>query len=162
MNSYTNQFLVTLLMMFALTAVSNAAEPLSPWGAAPELSRTYSKQKVVFDVHSSSIDNLISVLDRASYISQLNGADPFDSKIVLVLHGGAIPFFASKNYAKYTDLMKRAQSLSVGGIIEYRMCKIAARAQGFSAKDIHGFVSMVPMGDAEIIQLQQEGYAYMQ
>jgi intracellular sulfur oxidation DsrE/DsrF family protein len=162
MNTYTQHFFAILLLMFTFTPAGNAAEPLSPWGAAPELSRTYSKQKVVFDVHSSSIDNLISVLDRASYISQLNGADPFDSKIVLVLHGGVIPFFANKNYTKYKDLMKRAQSLSVGGIIEFRMCKLAAQSQGFAPKDIHGFVSMVPMGDAEIIQLQQEGYAYMQ
>ncbi len=43
------------------------------------------------------------------------------------------------------------------------MCKIAAEGQGFEPKDIHGFVEMVPMGDAEIIRLQYEdGYAYMQ
>jgi intracellular sulfur oxidation DsrE/DsrF family protein len=31
----------------------------------------------------------------------------------------------------------------------------------YAPKDIHGFVSMVPMGDAEIIRLQQQGYGYM-
>jgi intracellular sulfur oxidation DsrE/DsrF family protein len=100
-------------------------------------------------------------LDRASYLSALNGADPFDNKIVIALHGAEIPFFAIKNYPKYKALMDRAQSLTVGGIIEFRMCKIAARGHGFEPKDIHGFVNMVPMGDAEIVRLQQEGYAYM-
>jgi len=49
----------------------------------------------------------------------------------------------------------------VGGIIEFRMCRIAAQGHGYAPRDIHGFVSMVPMGDAEIVRLQQEGYGYM-
>ncbi len=40
---------------------------------------------------------------------------------------------------------------------------IAAEGQGYQPQDIHGFVEMVPMGDAEIIRLQYvEGHAYMQ
>lgn len=80
---------------------------------------------------------------------------------MIVLHGAEIPFFARKNIDKYKDLMTRAQSLTVGGIIEFRMCKIAAKGRGLDPKDIHGFVSMVPMGDAEIVRLQHEGYSYM-
>jgi hypothetical protein len=48
-----------------------------------------------------------------------------------------------------------------GGTIEFRMCKLAAKGQGYNPNDIHSFVSMVPMGDAEIVKLQQEGFAYM-
>ncbi|MES1998937.1 MAG: hypothetical protein V4446_06465 [Pseudomonadota bacterium] len=36
-----------------------------------------------------------------------------------------------------------------------------AKGHGFEPADIHGFVTMVPMADAEIIRLQQAGYAYM-
>jgi len=79
-----------------------------------------------------------------------------------VLHGDEIGFFAIRNYAKYRDLMLRAQSLTVGGIIDIRMCKVAARRRGFEPSDIHGFVAMVPMADAEIIDLQKQGFAYMQ
>ena len=51
----------------------------------------------------------------------------------------------------------------VGGAIEIRMCRIAARGHGFDPEDIHGFVQIIPMADAEIVRLQQEdGYAYMQ
>lgn len=162
MNSTQNKRIATLILLLTFSPFSVMAESLSPWGGATELTHTYSKQRVVFDTHTGSIANLVSVLDRASYISKLNDADPFDSKIVIVLHGGAIPFFGSKNYAKYKEVMNRAQSLSVGGVIEFRMCKISAKSQGYEPKDIHGFVSMVPMGDAEIVKLQQEGYAYMQ
>jgi intracellular sulfur oxidation DsrE/DsrF family protein len=58
--------------------------------------------------------------------------------------------------------MKRAQSLTVGGIIDIRVCRVAARRRGFEPADIHGFVRVVPMADAEIIDLQKQGFAYMQ
>lgn len=147
------------LTLLHIPQVALAGPP--QWGSAKTMEIEYKGQKVVYDTAVSSVSALASVLDRASYLSALNGADPFDTKIVIVLHGNEIPFFAIKNYAKYKDLMIRAQSLSVGGIIEFRMCKIAAKGHGFEPKDIHGFVSMVPMGDAEIVRLQQAGHAYM-
>jgi intracellular sulfur oxidation DsrE/DsrF family protein len=148
--------IAALVLSQPLLADSNA-----PWGSAKVMDIQYSKQKVVYDTAVSSVAALTSVLDRASYLSEINGADPFDNKIVIVLHGNEINYFAIKNYAKYKALMERAQSLTVGGIIEFRMCQIAAKGHGFEPKDIHGFVSMVPMGDAEIVRLQQEGYGYM-
>ena len=126
------------------------------------MEKTYSRQKVVYDVSFKTVAQLENVLDRASYLSALNDADPFDSKIVIVLHGDEIGFFAIRNYAKYKDLMTRAQSLTVGGIVDIRMCRVAARRRGIEPQDIHGFVSVVPMADAEIIDLQKQGFAYMQ
>jgi len=151
-------FILLALGLFTLNA---QAAPNAPWDTAPVITKEYSKQKVVYDVAVKDVAALTSVLDRASHLSLLNGADPFDNKIVIVLHGNEIPFFAIKNFTKYKDLMTRAQSLSVGGIIEFRMCRLAAQGQGFKPEDIHGFVTMVPMADAEIIDLQSKGYAYM-
>ncbi len=154
---------ILLTLIFFLLAVPAYADNASkgPWGHAKAIEQEYSKQKVVYDASVSTVEAMTSILDRASYLSALNGADPFDSKIVIVLHGNEIPFFAIKNYEKFKTIMDRAQSLTVGGTIEFRMCKIAARGKGFGAEDIHGFVSLVPMGDAEIIKLQQDGFAYM-
>jgi len=79
-----------------------------------------------------------------------------------VLHGDEIPFFAIRNLDRYRALMQRAQSLTLAGPIEFRMCRVAARGHGFEPEDINGFVKMVPMADAEIVRLQQEeGYVYM-
>jgi intracellular sulfur oxidation DsrE/DsrF family protein len=156
---------ILLLPLFAWTvhAGPTLAADAAPWGRASVIEQVYSGQKVVFDTTSGTTAGLSSVLDRASLVSVLNGADPLDNKIVVVLHGGAIPFFAIRNYGKHKDLMHRAQSLSVGEVVEYRMCRAAARLQGLEPKDIHGFVKMVPMADAEIVRLQQEeGFAYMQ
>ena len=149
-----------ILLLCSFTQLSIAAQN-APWGQAEVIEKEYSKQKVVYDVAVKDVAAVTSVLDRASHVSLLNGADPFDNKIVIVLHGNEIPFFAIKNYAKYKDLMTRAQSLSVGGVIEFRMCRLAAQGQGFKPQDIHGFVKMVPMADTEIIDLQSKGYAYM-
>ncbi len=160
LNAYSAT-LALLLILAAPLAPSGAHAQTAPWGSAPSKEIEYKGQKVVYDTSVNSVAALTSVLDRASYLSTLNGADPFDTKIVVVLHGNEIPFFGIRNYAKYKDLMARAQSLSVGGTIEFRMCRIAARGHGYEPSDIHGFVTMVPMGDAEIIRLQQEGYAYM-
>ena len=154
--------LLALVLALWLPAVAASADSSAPWGQAKIVEKTYSKQKVVYDVSVKSVAQLENVLDRASYLSVLNDADPFDSKIVIVLHGDEIGFFAVRNYAKYRELMARAQSLTVGGIIDIRMCRVAARRRGFEPPDIHGFVTIVPMADAEIIDLQKQGFAYMQ
>jgi len=152
-----------LAVLFCLwISVAAASGENAPWGHSKLLEKTYSKQKVVYDVAVKTVEQLGNVLDRASYLSILNEADPFDSKIVIVLHGDEIGFFAIRNYEKYRELMARAQSLTVGGIVDIRMCRAAAKRRGFEPQDIHGFVTTVPMADAEIADLQKQGFAYMQ
>lgn len=142
-------------------ALALAANANAPWGQARAVEQTYARQKVVYDAAVGSEAAMRSIISRAVLLASLNGDDPFDSKIVIMLHGNEIPFFAIKNYAKYHELMQRAQSATHSGVIEFRMCRIAARGHGFEPADIHGFVTLVPMADAEIVRLQQAGYAYM-
>lgn len=150
-----------LLLFFCIQTLSFAQD--APWGKGSPLDMEYKPQKVVYDVHVKTVDAVESVLDRASYLSTITGADPFDQSIILVLHGEELNFFAIKNYPKYKELMHRAQSLVEGEVLTIRMCRIAAKSRGYKPEDIHGFVEIIPMGDAEIISLQyEEGYAYMQ
>jgi intracellular sulfur oxidation DsrE/DsrF family protein len=153
----------TLLAIVSILSIFNPAlaNETAPWGHASTSETTYQKQKVVYDLDVGSKEHLANILARTAYLSKLNGDDPFDNKIIVVIHGDAIPFFAIKHTKQYLDLMKQAYSQTLGGSIEFRMCQAAARLQGFEAKDIHGFISMVPMADAEIIRLQMAGYAYM-
>ncbi len=153
-------FLATSIFAFPLFAGNSDS---APWGSAKDIATEYKPQKVVYDVHVKTVEAVESVLDRASHLSAITGADPFDQSIVLVLHGKELNFFAIKNYEKYKTLMQRAQSLVESEVLTIRMCKIAAQSQGYAPKDIHGFIEMIPMGDAEIIRLQyEEGHAYMQ
>ena len=149
-----------LLLAFLCEVVG--AETQVPWARAVPTPIDYQPQKVVYDVAVQDVEAFERLLDRVSLLNNLYAADPFQSSIVLVLHGNEIPFFAVKNFEKYRELMTRAQSLTVGETIEFRMCGAAARQRGLEAEDIHGFVIVVPMADAEIVRLQQEdGYAYM-
>ena len=142
-------------------ATSHAADE-APFGKATVEEKKYAPQKVIYDVAVADADTFTRVLDRVSYLNNLYHADPFAASIVLVLHGDEIPFFAISNYDKYQALMQRAKSLTLAGPIEFRMCRVAAREHGFEPEQIHGFVKIVPMADAEIVHLQQvEGYAYM-
>ena len=144
------------------TSLALAADDKAPWGSARLDEVAYKPQKVVYDVAVSSLSEFTHVLDRVSYLNTLYQADPFESSIIMVLHGNEIPFFAIKNYPRHKELMSRAQSLIESGNIRFRMCKLAAEGRGFKPQDIHGFVEMVPMADAEIVRLQQEeSHAYM-
>lgn len=160
MKTNTGLFLIFLLLP---CSIALAAENNTPWGHASVDEINYKPHKVVYDVSASSMAAFTNILDRVSYLNTLYEADPFDSSIIIVLHGKEIPYFAIKNYDKYKALMTRAQSLENSGNIQFRMCKLSAKSQGFKPEDIHGFVEMVPMADAEIIRLQQEQeHAYMQ
>jgi intracellular sulfur oxidation DsrE/DsrF family protein len=139
------------------------AETPTPWGRAEVVPIDYEPHKVVYDVSARDVAEFERVLDRASFLNNIYESDPFQASIVLVLHGNEVPFFSVAEYPRYRELMTRAQSLTVGGTIRFRMCQVAARGHGLEPGDIHGFVEVVPMADAEIVRLQQEeGYVYMQ
>ena len=158
-------------LLYLLISIISLSSPIAfasktadaPWGSASVTATEYRPQKVVYDVHVKTVEAVNSVLDRASYLSTITGADPFDQSIILVLHGKELSFFTIENHERYKDLMQRAQSLVESEALTIRMCKIAAQSQGFAPEDFHGFIEMIPMGDAEIIRLQnEEGHAYMQ
>jgi intracellular sulfur oxidation DsrE/DsrF family protein len=139
-----------------------AADAGAPWGHAKLDNVDYKPNKVVYDVAVSSVSAFTHVLDRVSYLNTVYQADPFESSLVVVLHGGEIPFFAIANHAEHEALMTRAESLTKSGNIRFRMCKLAAEGHGLKPEDIHGFVELVPMADAEIVRLQlEENHAYM-
>jgi hypothetical protein len=150
------------VVLLALQTLSAQAEGNVVWGRASLNDIVYAPQKVVYDVAVPDVETFSRVLDRVSYLNKLYQANPFEESIVLVLHGDEIPFFAIDNYADYRELMERARSLTLAGPVEFRMCRVAAKGHGLEPKDIHGFVRVVPMADAEIVRLQQEeGYVYM-
>ena len=151
-----------LLFILALAFSFPIQADVSSSGAGAKiLEIDYKPPKVVYDVSVNSVGKLTSVLDRASYLSKITGADPFETSIVLVLHGNEIEYFARKNEKKHQELMVRARSLVTAETLKIRMCRIAAEGHGFKPEDIQNFVEMVPRGDAEIGRLQTgEGHAY--
>lgn len=140
---------------------SAQASEATPWGVAVKSEIKYEPQKVLYDLTTGDKKRLQNILDRVGLLYKLYDSDPLDSSIVVIIHSDAIPFFSTANHANL-ELMQRAHNFTVGAPIEFRMCQAAAKVMGYKPKDIHGFVKMVPMADAEIVKLQKEGYAYMQ
>ena len=125
---------------------------------ADETKKSYSPSKVVYDLSSADSKVLKNVLDRISMLQNVYNNDSFEASIVVVIHEEAIPLF--KNY-RPSGLMVRARSLAMGEIIKFQICKASAKMQGIAIADLHDFVEMVPMADAEIIKLQKAGYSYI-
>ena len=142
--------IVFLLSVFSVTA-----------NADGQMAYNYKPAKVVYDLTSTDPKIVGHILDRASMLQNIYQNDSFEASIVFVVHEGAIPLFGNNDKNIQPQLMLRARSLSMGDIIQFRLCKASASLQGYTRNDIQDFVSMVPMADAEIVRLQQEGYAYL-
>ena len=80
---------------------------------------------------------------------------------MVVLHGDEIEYFAHDKELEYEGVVRRTLGLTMGETIEFRICRAAAERRGYKPADLQSFVSVVPMADAEIVQLQFNGYAYM-
>lgn len=114
----------------------------------------YKPLKVVYDVAVDNTGAVENVLARASHLSNITGADPIEGSIIIVLHGPEVAFFAKDDYDVYKNIVDRAKSLSVGGIIKIMMSELALNVRGLSSDDIPKFIKIVPFGDAEIARLQ--------
>ena len=153
MNTGTRHRIVRfILLAFAINSYGGVlfAEDLQPL-------------RVVYDVAVDSPEAVNNVLARASHMSQITGADPLEGSIVLILHGNEVAFFNRDEFETYRDIVDRARSLTVGGVIKIKISELALKVRGMSAKDVHSFLEVVPFGDAEIARLQaQEEHAYLQ
>ncbi|TKA91730.1 hypothetical protein FAZ79_00015 [Guyparkeria sp. SB14A] len=149
------------LLIVCLLPIVAIASDNRPWGTAELIEKSYQPAKVVYNGAARDAEAFDRILDRVSYLNNEYAGDVLDAHIVVILHGSEIPLFTAENYEENRELMERAQSLTVAGNIEYRLCAIAAALRDVKPEDVHGFVKVVPMADAEIIELQHQGYAYM-
>lgn len=143
---------VIVILLIALTAIANV-------NADEQI--TYAPSKVVYDISTPDPEALGLIFDRVNLLQNIYQNDSFEASIVLVIHEDAIPLFGANDKTTQPELMQRAWSLSLGEIIKFRVCKASAAMQGFTKNDLQDFIVMVPMADAEIVKLQQEGYAYL-
>ncbi|MEJ2454761.1 MAG: hypothetical protein P8103_11475 [Candidatus Thiodiazotropha sp.] len=131
----------------------------SLFGVAGEI--TYPPDKVVYDFSSPDPTALGSLLDRVGELQKLYANDPFEASIIIVVHETALTLFATEASRFQAELMQRAASLALGEIIQFRLCEMSARMQGLEADGFPDFTQLVSMADAEMVRLQQAGYAYL-
>jgi intracellular sulfur oxidation DsrE/DsrF family protein len=144
----------TALFALCLAAplVCIAADDMQPYGTAKENLHKYPKINRVYDVNYTDPKQLNSLVP---FIKNVNAVVP--GKTVVVLHGTEIRAFAKENYEKYQAVIDQLADLSKQGV-EFRMCNNAMHAVGYQSNDIVGFITVVPAGFAEIIDLQRQGY----
>jgi len=129
-----------------------ADKDMSPYGTAKVDMHKYAVVNRVYDVNYPDIQDLNAL---AGFITNVDKVLP--GKTVVVLHGPEIRVFAKENYEKYQGIVDKMAALSKQGT-EFRMCNNAMHGSGFEAKDIVGFVTVIPAGFAEISSLQAKGY----
>lgn len=123
--------------------------------------KTYAPGKAVYDVTSPDIGRINHIFNRAGLLQKMYNNDPISASIILVIHESAIPLFAKLNQHQHKELIQRVESLIMSEVIQLRLCTASAKIQGFKKTDFHEFIAMIPMADAEIIELQNKGYAYL-
>jgi intracellular sulfur oxidation DsrE/DsrF family protein len=144
--------LAALLACACVLPAFAADKDLSPYGTAKVDMHKYETINTVWDVNYEKMSDLNYL---AAYVGNVSKVMP--GKRIVVLHGPEIRVFAKENYEKYQGVVDKMAALSKEGV-EFHMCNNAMHGVGYEAKDIVGFVTVIPAGFAEIASLQQQGY----
>ncbi len=147
--------IAALALFLSMPAAHMAhAEEFAPYGTAKVDMHTMAPTDVVFDVNyedPQKLNTLFNFIKNTQVITQ--------GKVVVVTHGPELRAFAKENYTKYQGAMDKMAELAKAGV-EFKMCSNAMKAAGFNASDMHGFVTVVPAGFAELAYYQSKGYQY--
>lgn len=131
------------------------AEELAPYGTAKVDMHAMPVTDVVFDVNYEDPQKL-----NLLYNFVRNTKEITKGKVVVVTHGPELRAFAKENYSKYQGAIDKMAELAKDGV-EFKMCGNAMKSAGFSAEDMHGFITVVPAGLPEVAFWQGKGYKYL-
>lgn len=144
----------SLALALPATCMAHADE-FAPYGTAKVDMHAMPVTDVVFDVNYDDPQKL-----NILYNYILNTKKITHGKVVVVTHGPELRAFAKENYTKYQAAVDKMAELAKDGV-EFKMCNNAMKSAGFSAEDMHGFITVVPAGFPEIAYYQAKGYKYI-
>ena len=145
-----------LALAFAIPASFVAhAEEFAPYGTAKVDMHEMPVTDVVFDVNYEDPQQLNILYNFVRNTQKIT-----KGKVVVVTHGPELRAFAKENYSKYQGAIDKMAELAKDGV-EFKMCNNAMKAAGFSAEDMHGFITVVPAGFPELVYWQAKGYQYI-
>lgn len=137
------------------TAVSWAEDGFAPYGRAQIEAQAYTGLDTVWDVNYEDPNALGALYSFVLHTQRATGG-----KAVVVTHGPELRAFAIENYEIYQGVVDQMAELADLGV-QFRMCGQAMRAAGFEASDMHGFITVIPIGFAELALWQSRGHQYM-
>ena len=137
--------------------------PLAGRGEAQLTATPYGEQKVVFDFFLDEPGKIDSALYWIRSLTNPLMAEPYGYapealELKVVIHGTEIVTVAEKNYDKYREAVERMRYYASLGV-EFKVCGIAAADYGYTAKDFHDFVEIVPSAITELAHWQLQGFA---
>ena len=149
-----NRLLAALLLLVTSLPTNGAGT----WVQTP-----YKPARVIFEFYLDDPNKLGSALYwLRSLINPLLESpynySPEDMSIKVVIHGTEIVTLAKKNEEKYQEFVDRMRYYADIGV-EFKVCSQAAEDFGYSEKDLHDFVHVVPNAITELAHWQQLGYA---
>ena len=114
--------------------------------------------RIVYQCNSAAPDYLNHVLFSVGELLRKYGDD---IEIVVTAFGPGIQFLGKQPTRPVAlELRQRASSLSSYGIA-FHACGNTMKALGWEQKDLLEFVTVTPIGVDDIMQLQEQGFAYM-
>lgn len=146
------------LALFTLAlgcALSVGATEFAPYGTAKVDLHPMPVTNTVFDVNyedPKKLDILYSFIRNTRRETR--------GEVIVVTHGPELRAFAKENYEKYQAVVDKMAELAKEGV-QFKMCNNAMKAAGFAATDMHGFITVVPAGFAELVHWQAKGYQYV-
>ena len=145
-----------ILSAAALGAAATWADDgFAPYGRAKVDMHATPQLDTVWDVNYEDPKSL-----GALYSFILNTQRETRGQAVVVTHGPELRAFAIESYEKYQGVIDQMAELAQSGV-QFKMCANALRTAGFKPEDMHGFVTVIPGGFAELALWQSRGYQYM-
>lgn len=144
---------VIMGMLTFNAAASNGAT--SPYGTASAKTRPMPVLNTVFDVSYDDPKKLELLYDFVRNTRQVTRG-----KVVIVTHGPELKAFAKENYKEFQVIVDKMADLANKGV-KFYMCRNAMKMAGYRPEDMHGFITVVPSGFAEIAYLEYQGYQYI-
>lgn len=146
--------LLVLTLSLACGLPAGATE-FTPYGTAKVDMHPMAVTNTVFDVNYDDPKKL-----NILYGFIRNTRRETRGEVIVVTHGPELRAFAKENYEKYQAVVDQMAELAKEGV-QFKMCNNALRAAGFTPADMHGFITVVPAGFAELAHWQGKGYQYI-
>jgi len=117
-----------------------------------------SAHRIVYQCNKADPDYLQHVLFSAAELLRKYGDDV---EIVIGVFGPGIHLIASHPQRPIpSELQQRAASLAVYGV-SFHACGNTMKSLGWTEQDLLPFARVVPIGVDDIMQLQEQGFAYV-
>ncbi|WP_296771407.1 DsrE family protein [Thiobacillus sp.] len=144
---------VVIMGMLAFNVAASGTT--SPYGTASTKTRSMPVLNTVFDVSYDDPKKLELLYDFVRNTRRVTRG-----KVVIVTHGPELKAFAKENYKEFRGIVDKMADLANTGV-KFYMCRNAMKMAGYRPEDMHGFITVVPFGFAEIAYLEYQGYQYI-